>query len=131
MSEVPESQTVNAMASASWRDYYELCKPRVVMLMILTSLIGMFLAVPGMVPLHVLIIGNLGIALCAGSAAAVNHLVDRHIDQKMARTFNRSEEHTSELQSRENLVCRLLLEKKNITHYNNKRAHVAVDSAGA
>lgn len=89
MSEVPESQTVNAMASASWRDYYELCKPRVVMLMILTSLIGMFLAVPGMVPLHVLIIGNLGIALCAGSAAAVNHLVDRHIDQKMARTFNR------------------------------------------
>src|SRR5690606_12395619 len=84
-----ESQTVNAMASASWRDYYELGKPRVVMLMIRTSLIGMFLALPGMVPLHVLIIGNLGIALCTGSAAAVNHLVDRHIDQKMARTFNR------------------------------------------
>src|SRR5690606_25010769 len=89
MSEVPESQTVNAMASASWRDYYELCKPRVVLLMILTSLIGVFLALPVMVPLRVLIIGILGIALCAGSAAAVNHLVDRHIDQKMARTFNR------------------------------------------
>jgi protoheme IX farnesyltransferase len=74
---------------AIWRDYYELCKPRVVMLMILTSLIGMFLAVPGMVPLDVLIIGNLGIALCASSAAAVNHLVDRHVDQKMARTLNR------------------------------------------
>jgi heme o synthase len=41
------------------------------------------------VPLDVLIIGNLGIALCAGSAAAVNHLVDRHVDKKMARTFNR------------------------------------------
>lgn len=75
--------------AASWRDYYELCKPRVVMLMILTSLIGMFLAVPGMVPFDVLIIGNLGIALCAGSAAAVNHLVDRHVDKKMARTLNR------------------------------------------
>ena len=75
--------------SLSWRDYYELCKPRVVMLMILTSVIGMLLAVPGMVPVDVLILGNLGIALCAGSAATVNHLVDRHIDQKMARTFNR------------------------------------------
>lgn len=75
--------------AASWRDYYELCKPRVVMLMILTSLIGMFLAVPGMVPFDVLLIGNLGIALCAGSAAAVNHLVDRHVDKKMARTLNR------------------------------------------
>lgn len=76
-------------SSASWRDYYELTKPGVVALMLLTSLIGMLLAVPGMVPLHVLILGNLGIGLCAGSAAAVNHLVDRHIDVKMARTFNR------------------------------------------
>ncbi len=89
MNKASESQPTNTLTSASWRDYYELCKPRVVMLMILTSLIGMFLAVPAMVPLDVLIIGNLGIALCAGSAAAVNHLVDRHIDQKMARTFNR------------------------------------------
>ncbi|WP_444934561.1 heme o synthase [Microbulbifer sp. JTAC008] len=72
-----------------WRDYYELTKPRVVMLMLLTSVIGMFLAVPGMVPLDILVFGNLGIAFCAGSAAAVNHLVDRHIDTKMARTSNR------------------------------------------
>lgn len=72
-----------------WRDYLELCKPNVVALMILTSVIGMLLAAPGMVPLRVLILGNLGIALCAGSAAAVNHLVDRHVDLKMARTFNR------------------------------------------
>ncbi|GAB2891976.1 heme o synthase [Microbulbifer echini] len=77
------------LASTNWRDYYELTKPRVVMLMILTSLIGMLLAVPGMVPLNTLILGNLGIALCAGSAAAVNHLVDRYIDTKMARTSNR------------------------------------------
>lgn len=81
--------TVDANDTLGWRDYYELCKPRVVMLMILTSVIGMLLAVPGMVPMDVLILGNLGIALCAGSAATVNHLVDRHIDQKMARTFNR------------------------------------------
>ncbi|MCR9105397.1 MAG: heme o synthase [Gammaproteobacteria bacterium] len=74
---------------ASWRDYKELTKPNVVLLMILTSVIGMFMAVPGMVPLDVLILGNLGIALCAGSAAAVNHLVDQRVDQQMARTHNR------------------------------------------
>ena len=77
----------------NWRsiakDYLELTKPRVVALMILTSIIGMFLSVPGMVPWSVLILGNLGIALCAGSAAAVNHLVDRQIDLKMARTRHR------------------------------------------
>ncbi|MEW5249438.1 heme o synthase [Microbulbifer discodermiae] len=78
-----------SLSTAGWRDYYELTKPRVVMLMILTSVIGMLLAVPGMVPMDVLLLGNLGIALCAGSAAAVNHLVDRHIDLKMARTHNR------------------------------------------
>ncbi len=75
--------------AANWRDYKELTKPNVVLLMILTSAIGMFMAVPGMVPLEVLVLGNLGIALCAGSAAAVNHLVDQHVDEKMARTHNR------------------------------------------
>ncbi len=74
---------------ATWRDYRELTKPGVVALMILTSVIGMCMAVPGMVPLDALILGNLGIALCAGAAAAVNHLVDQQIDQRMARTRNR------------------------------------------
>jgi protoheme IX farnesyltransferase len=73
----------------TWRDYKELTKPNVVLLMILTSAIGMFMAVPGMVPLEILVLGNLGIALCAGSAATVNHLVDQHVDEKMARTHNR------------------------------------------
>jgi protoheme IX farnesyltransferase len=72
-----------------WGDYLELCKPRVVALMLLTSLIGMLLATPGFVPLNVIILGNLGIALCAGSAATINHLVDRHVDLKMQRTLNR------------------------------------------
>jgi len=79
----------SAHAPASWRDYQELTKPRVVALMILTSVIGMFMAVPGMVPLQILVLGNLGIAMVAGAAAAVNHLVDQRVDQKMARTRNR------------------------------------------
>ncbi len=69
--------------------YWELCKPRVVALMLLTALVGMHLAAPGMVPPHVLIYGILGIALCAGSAACINHIVDQRIDIKMGRTKNR------------------------------------------
>jgi protoheme IX farnesyltransferase len=80
---------LTAEARAGWRDYLELCKPKVVMLMILTSVIGMFLATPGLVPWDVLLFGNLGIALCAGSAAAINHVVDQRIDAVMARTRNR------------------------------------------
>lgn len=75
--------------TATWRDFYEMCKPRVVMLLILTSVVGMMLAVPGMVPLDVLILGNLGIALVASSGAVVNHLIDRRIDLQMKRTHNR------------------------------------------
>ncbi len=59
--------SAEASVSATFSDYLELTKPRVVALMILTSVIGMMLAVPGMVPLDALILGNLGIALCAGS----------------------------------------------------------------
>ena len=82
-------ENVVPQETATWKDYYELCKPGVVLLMLLTSLIGMLLAAPNFVPLDIIIFGNLGIGLCAGSAATVNHLVDRQVDLKMARTFNR------------------------------------------
>lgn len=69
-----------------WRDYLELTKPRVVALMLFTSVVGMLLAAPGQLSWWVLLVGNLGIALAAGSAAAINHLVDRRVDAQMART---------------------------------------------
>ena len=75
-----------AYAAPLWQDYLELTKPRVVALMILTAVIGMCMAVPGLVPWQPLVFGNLGIALCAGAAAAINHIVDERIDQQMART---------------------------------------------
>jgi protoheme IX farnesyltransferase len=75
--------------SATWRDYFELCKPRVVMLMILTSIVGMYLAPVEHVSLTILLFGNLGIALVAGAAAALNHVADQHIDKLMGRTKNR------------------------------------------
>ena len=74
---------------ALWRDYLELTKPKVVILMLITSLVGMFLATRAGVPWTVLVFGNLGIGLCAGGAAAVNHVVDRRIDALMARTQKR------------------------------------------
>ena len=74
---------------ASWRDYYEMTKPRVVMMMILTAMVGMFLAVPGMVPLDALLWGNVGIALVASAGAVVNHLIDHRIDTIMQRTLKR------------------------------------------
>ena len=77
------------MSAASWRDYLELTKPRVVALIVLTSVVGTLLATPGFPPWRALLFGNLGIALAAASAAAINHVLDRRIDAHMARTRNR------------------------------------------
>jgi protoheme IX farnesyltransferase len=76
-------------ARATWRDYYELGKPRVVLLIMFTAVAGMFLAAPGLPPLDALIFGTVGIALAASSAAAINHVLDRKFDAQMARTRNR------------------------------------------
>ena len=84
---------IDRHSQPTWRDFLELTKPKVVVLMLITSLIGMLLAtkapLDGFVPWQVLIFGNLGIGLCAGAAAAVNHVVDRRIDSIMARTHKR------------------------------------------
>jgi len=83
------SINTDSISRPIWRDYLELCKPNVVALMILTTLVGMFLAVDGMVSPVILVAGNLGIALCAASAAVINHVVDKRIDLLMRRTKNR------------------------------------------
>jgi protoheme IX farnesyltransferase len=69
--------------------FYQLTKPRVVSLIVFTAVIGMFLAVPGAVPLQALLGGTLGIALVAGAAAAMNCLVEQKIDAVMLRTSRR------------------------------------------
>ena len=69
--------------------YFELCKPKVVALIVFTAVVGMFLATPGLPPIDILISATLGIALASGSAAAVNHLLDQRIDAVMVRTRNR------------------------------------------
>ena len=69
--------------------YLALCKPKVVLLIVFTAIVGMFLAVPGWPPLVEFVAGTVGIGLAASSAAAINHLLDQRIDAVMARTRNR------------------------------------------
>ncbi len=75
--------------SRTFYQYLELCKPRVVFLIVFTAVVGMFLAVAGWPPLIPLLTGTLGIGLAASSAAAINHLLDHRIDAQMARTKRR------------------------------------------
>ena len=78
--------TTAQTAGATWRDYLALCKPKVVALIVFTAMVGMFLSVPGAVPLNALVFGTLGIGLAAASAAAINQLFDYQSDAIMART---------------------------------------------
>ena len=83
------SYSMTAALGTHWRDYLGVCKLKVVALIVFTALVGMFLAVPGMVPWQPLIFGTLGIGMAAASAAAINHVVDQYADAQMARTRNR------------------------------------------
>lgn len=71
------------------RNYLQLCKPRVVLLMILTALVGMCVASPSKVSWRILLFGNLGIALAACSAATLNQILELNIDKLMDRTKRR------------------------------------------
>ncbi len=70
-------------------DLYEMTKPKVVFLMLITAWVGMGMAPLGAIPWLKVIAGTFGIALLAGAGAAYNHILDQHIDQKMARTHKR------------------------------------------
>jgi protoheme IX farnesyltransferase len=85
----PPSTPFAQAPTASWRDYYEIGKPKVVLLIVFTAVVGMFLAAPSWPPLEALVFGTLGIGLAASSAAAINHVLDRRYDEKMARTMHR------------------------------------------
>ena len=81
--------STNIQPFIDWRDLYELTKPRVVMLIVFTAVVGMFLAVPGWPPLSALVFGTIGIGLASSSAAVFNHVLDHRIDILMMRTRGR------------------------------------------
>jgi heme o synthase len=84
-----ETNLSTAAVGATWRHYLELTKPKVVALITFTAIVGTLLASPGWPPLDALILGNLGIALASACAATINHVLDRRIDEQMARTRSR------------------------------------------
>ena len=90
---VPPAAAAQASPATAFGRYFaayaEVCKPKVVVAIVFTAVVGMFLAVPGMVPLDILLAATVGIGLGAASGAAFNHAVERRIDAAMARTRNR------------------------------------------
>ena len=84
-----ETMMVIAQPSFYWKDYFGLCKPKVVLLILFTALVGMFLSTEGPVPFNAWFWGLVGIGLAASSGAALNHWVDQGIDVRMQRTVNR------------------------------------------
>jgi protoheme IX farnesyltransferase len=89
MAVAPHDSLITALSQSGWREYLALTKPKVSLLIVFTAIVGMVLASPGMVPLPALVFGTLGIAMASGSAATLNHILDRRIDQQMARTRRR------------------------------------------
>lgn len=71
------------------KNYYELCKPNVVLMMLITALVGSLLASKTLAPLSLIALAMIGIGLCASSAAAINQIIDRKVDANMNRTENR------------------------------------------
>ena len=71
------------------KNYLELTKPKVVLMMLITAIVGMLLASKSLPPLYLVVISMIGIGLCASSAATINQIIDRNIDANMARTSNR------------------------------------------
>jgi len=104
------SSSADVQARPVWRQYMDLCKMKVVALISFTAIVGMFLATPpgNPLPWMALTFGNLGIFLAASAAAAVNHVVDRHIDTKMERT-NRRPVATGAVSSRNALIFAMSL----------------------
>ena len=71
------------------RSYYLLCKPNVVYMMLICALVGMLLAEDSVSSISTIMVALVGIALCSGSAAAINQVIDRNADAAMRRTDQR------------------------------------------
>ena len=71
---------------ASWQDYLTLCKPKVVLMILITAMVGMYLASAQKFDIKLIIISTIAIGFAASAAAVINHVVDVNIDAKMQRT---------------------------------------------
>ena len=71
-------------------DFIELCKPRIALLVLVTTFTGMWLASSGAVALDLVILTLLGTGLASAASGAFNNYVDREVDKQMARTRARA-----------------------------------------
>ncbi|OUR84503.1 protoheme IX farnesyltransferase [Colwellia psychrerythraea] len=71
---------------ATWQDYLALCKPKVVLMILITAMVGMYLASVQSFDIKLMFIANIAIGFAASAAAVINHVVDVNIDAKMQRT---------------------------------------------
>jgi len=85
---IPQHNLVLTMIR-DWRAYYELTKPKVILLLLLTAIVGMCLSTQGVPDLTLMLWGTVGIGLLSSAGAVFNHCIDRNIDIKMARTHRR------------------------------------------
>jgi protoheme IX farnesyltransferase len=85
----PQARSTVAEVVAHARDYISLTKPRIISLLLVTTVATMFVADPGGPSLSVILWTMLGGYLAAGGAGAINHYLDRERDARMARTRSR------------------------------------------
>ena len=84
-----KTNQLNVLPMSLLKDLLQLTKPKVVVMLVITAIVGMVLSQPSLPPLDLMIIASLGIGLLSSAAAALNHVIDQNIDTKMARTQNR------------------------------------------
>src|SRR5213593_1927660 len=85
----PVGEARAAAALPLIRDYLALTKPRIISLLLLTTLATMFVADPSGPALSTMLWTALGGYLAAGGAGAINHYLDRELDARMTRTRRR------------------------------------------
>jgi len=78
--------TIQRHLAITLRKYFELCKPKVILLIVFTAMVGMLLSIPGLHAWDTMLFATLGIGLAAASGAAINQLVEQRIDAVMERT---------------------------------------------
>ncbi|MFC4424603.1 heme o synthase [Deinococcus navajonensis] len=89
MPETTATELSAAPLRASWRDYLALTKPKVISLLLWTTVAAMFMAARGWPGLWLLLVVSFAGYASAGSAGVFNMIIDRDIDLRMARTAKR------------------------------------------
>src|SRR5688572_16917723 len=87
--DLPSTAQAATRTPAKWVDFYELTKPRMNFLVVLTTMVGFYMASSSPLDWRLCALTLIGTALCAAGASVFNQLIERHLDARMPRTRNR------------------------------------------